>query len=748
MRCARTSTYVVLALAGLLACGQLALACSLDKTPTPNGLPRPPDDAGADGAVDAAVDAGMDAGPTVPSLVEGAEVERLSSLMLDAAVERIELAGEHVVALHDDSGASVIDLTDPRSPRVASVIATADEVVAVRYDQAQQVAFLLTESGDLRALRLSDPSAPAPRGVLQVPIPDGENASNAFKDLARTGGRLYALASAHIVPIDIAFAGDGEVALSALAAVAIDAGAQRIAPNGPGLYVAFEGGIVRSFNATAAPAEVDEVSLGAEILGWSVRGQRLWVALEDVGVRALWIRPGEPLDIELRASELSDVKLLARGGQALAVALDRGRIAVLDVSETATPRGIALHESSVPDWIAVAHGNLLLGTGRELHVVGVPPFVERGVPSNARQAAPRHGRTVIGFSKPLDPSAVTLESISLRCDGQLVPAIPNLSLDGQSVALLPTGELPAGGDCQVRLRGVRDPLGLSASSLPAWLGFKAKEGIEGFVHNGPSTEPHTAEGRMTGWTRTAVDGFEYFDIAPASGVNGDLYVDFDGTRLWFFFDAVEQRDVLQRECAAVFTGFVESGLARFTTRVFGDQTIASDGPRAVGGYAYGSTIGSREPHGSFELAIEAATGGFALQLYLPSTTRGCQQSVREPVVFSGMCDETGCTVDGRGAVDAPATPSQIAPAETTAEAPTIRFNVSNALMSLPETQVELATQGDAARTVYRATTFGGSIDVPAGVLSSGATFDVRATAHNIAGISPTATRTLTVLEAP
>jgi len=736
---------VVLALACLLAGGQL-VACRVDKTPTPNGQPPlPPDDGGAD---DGAVDAGMDAGQSAPSLLEGAAVERLSTLTLDEPVVRVELAGEHVLAVHEDSGASLIDLTDPRAPKVAARIETTDEVVATRYDHARQVVFLLTESGDLRALRLSDPSAPAPVGVAQVPVPDGESASSAFKDLARVGGRLYALASAHIVPIDLAFAGDGGAVLNALPPVGIDAGAQRIAASGNGLYVAFEGGIVRSFNATAAPAAVDDVSLGAEILGWSVRGQRLWVALEDIGVRALWLRPGEPLSVELRASELSDVKQLARSGQALAAALDRGRIAVLDVSETTKPRGIALYESALPDWIAVARGNLLVGNDLELHVVGVPPFVERGVPENGRQAAQRHGRTVFGFSKPLDPSTITLESVSVRCDGQLVSAIPNLSLDAQDVALLPTVELPASGDCQVRLRGVRDTLGLSASSLPDWLGFRANDGIEGFVHNGPSAEPHTAEGRMTGWTRTAEDSFEYVDIAPASGVNGDLYVDFDGARLWLFFDAVEQRDVLQRECAAVFSGFIESGLTRFTTRVFGDQTIASDGPRAVGGYAYGATQGSGEPHGSFELAIDAAAGGFAVQLYLPSTSRGCEQLVREPVVFSGMCDPTGCTLDGRGAVDAPAAPSQIAPAQSTSDAPTVRFNVSNSLMSLPETQVELATPGETPRIVYRAATFGSSVAVPPGVLERGASYDVRVTAHNTAGISPTTTGTLDVLEEP
>jgi hypothetical protein len=110
-----------------------------------------------------------------------------------------------------------------------------------------------------------------------------------------------------------------------------------------------------------------------------------------------------------------------------------------------------------------------------------------------------------------------------------------------------------------------------------------------------------------------------------------------------------------------------------------------------------------------------------------------------------MCDETGCTVDGRGAVDSPVRPSQLAPVETLDETPEIRFNISNALMSLPVARVEIATQGEMARTVYRAETLGRSLIVPPGVIERGQTFDVRVTAFNIAGDS-TATGTLTVLE--
>lgn len=741
MRCARTSTYVFMALAGALASASWA-ACSVDRSPTPDGRPVAPIDAGSDSAVDA----GMDSGTPPASLLEGAAVGQLGSLALEVPVASVQLAGEHVLALHGGSGATLLDLSDPRTPKALSQVVTADRAVAVRYDQERQVVFLLTESGELRALRMSDPSKPAPIGeALLAPPAEGAR----FLDLARAGNRLFALASGHIVPVNVAFGDDGRAALNALEAVSTGEGtAQRIAASGTGLYVALAGGIVRAFSASGSPKSVDEVKLGGEILGWSVRSQRLWVALEDSGVRALWLRPGEKLDVELRASELKDVRRLAQSGQLLAAALDRGRIALLDVSITEQPRGIAVHDTDVPDWIAVAGGNLLYGSGNVVNVAGVPPFVERGVPASARDAAPRHGRIELLFSKPLDPDTITLESVTLRCDSRLVPAIPHLDLDGESVVLLPTTELPASGACSIRLRGVRDALGLGVSASADWLTFKANDGIEGFVHNGPSAEKHTAEGRMTGWSRDVEGGFEYSDIAPAEGVHGKLYVDFDGERMWLFFDALEQRDVLYADCAAVFTGFVASGETRFSARVRGDQRVVSEGVDAVGGYAYAGTQGLRAPHATFELAIEAARGGFAVQLYLPSTSRGCEQSVREPVVFSGMCDETGCTVDGRGAVDQPAAPSQLAPTETTDETPTLRFNISNALMSLPQARVELATQGEAARTLYRAETYGSSLEVPAGVLERGQSYDLRVTAFNVAGISPAATATLTVVPSP
>jgi len=166
-------------------------------------------------------------------------------------------------------------------------------------------------------------------------------------------------------------------------------------------------------------------------------------------------------------------------------------------------------------------------------------------------------------SKPIDPDTVTLESVLLRCAGRVLPTIPQLDLDRQAVTLLPTSSLPAGADCEIEVRGLRDTLGSRASARPELLTFTTSERDEGAVQNGPSQAPHTAEGRATGWSPSANGDYEYFDIAPARGATSDLYADFDGERLWLFFDAIEHRDVLYGDCSAVFSGFVPAGAGRF-----------------------------------------------------------------------------------------------------------------------------------------------------------------------------------------
>jgi hypothetical protein len=731
------SSYV--ALSAVLASTAL-LACRVDRRPTPNGTVF---DAGFDGGRDVPDGEAPDAGEP-PSLLDGPPAERISTLTLDADIAGVHLAGEHVIALLATSGLALIDVSDARSPRGSSLMATVGRVVAIRYDHVRQIAFALTESGDLRAFRLTDPSAPVRVGTVALTARMTGTAGASFVDFARVGDRLFVLAGSDVIPVDSTFDAQSGVTMTQRAPVGIGEGALRIAESGSGLFVAFASGIVRSFTATGSPARVDEVSLGGEILAWSVRGERVLVALEGIGVRALWLRPGERADVLLRAGELEDAVLLTRSGQLAAVALGRDRIALLDVSDIERPRGVATYESAPPSWIAVAHGNLLVGDGPMVHVVGVPPFVEAGVAQRSREAAPRNGRITLRFSKPLNPGSITLESVLMRCDGRVVPLIPQLDLERRAVTLLPNDGLPTGAQCAIQLRGVRDELELSATARSELVSFKSNAGIEAPAQNGPSAVPHTAEGRMTGWTARTEDDYEYFDIEPGASASSDLYADYDGERLWLFLDAIELRDALSSDCGVVLSGFTASGDTRFTARIAADQRIQVDGADAVGGYAYGATQGARDPHAAFELAIETAPGGFAIQAYLPSPSRGCEQLDREPVVWSGMCDDAGCTLDGSGAVAEPAMVEDIEPGETADTTPTIRFELPNELMSLPESTIEIATQGEPPRTIFRGTSYATSLAVPSGVLSAGR-YDVTITAHNVAGAAPAATSELSIV---
>lgn len=737
MRCARTSSYVVLA---CLSLGTSLSACTLDTSPTPNGVRPFGPDSGDDGEIDGGP--GRPDGSAPDSLLDGEPAEIVGTLMTDEGVASVQLAGEHVIALLDVNGLAVIDLADPKRPRVASLMATVGRAVRVRYDTTRQTLFVLTVSGDLRAFRLSDPSAPVRIAAAQIAPPDG--ASSELLDFARIGNRLFVLSPKHVVPVDVAYDAQGKAALTARDPVSIDDDAERIEANGTGFFVAFDGGVVRSFTAAASPASVGEVNLGNDIRDWSVRGQRIWVALKNSGLREVLLRPGESLDVEHRASELNDVTQLARSGQVLATLLARGRVAVLDVSQTDLPRGVAvLDVDEAPAWIAVAGGNLVLGSGHLIQVVAVPPIVESGVPAYLRDEVPTHGRTSLRFSKPLDPDSVTVESVVLRCDDNVVSIIPQLDLEATTLALLPTGELAPGASCEIRMRDVRDELGLNVSALPEWLSFEVSDQPGSSEQNGRSTESHTAEGRMTGWTAGAEGGFEYFDIKPVRGMSTDLYADYDGERLWLFFDALGHRDVLYSDCAAVFTGFAGSG-PRFTVELRGDQKLTARGAEISGGYAFGPTRGSRTAHAAFELAIEAEQGGFAVQAYLPSPGQGCETLDREPIVFNGMCDEAGCSVDASGAVDAPATPRQLAGNVDDDGVLTLRFTISNALMSLPEARIEVSTQGGAPHTVYRTTAYGTTQVVPPGILQGDESYDMHVVSQNVAGNSPVATNELSI----
>lgn len=709
--------------------------CTIDGRPRLAGpIERNPlEDAGLDGG-DAGDDGSIgDAGE--PSLLDALSVDRTALIRLDEPVITVQQAGEHTLLLHRESGVSLLNLSDPTAAHVTGAIPTTGRAVATRYDAERQVVWILALSGELSAYRLTDPTRPVQIGSLQVP--SGDQGEVGFFDLARVGRRLFALQRASIVPVTFSFDDAGQVAMQALAAISIDEDAERIAEGGPGLYVAFAGGVVRSYTATTAPIHVDEVSVRGDIVGWAVRGQRLVVALRGVGVRVLELEEGRAVRVLLRLSELDDPLHLARIGQLAVVALERGVVLALDLSlifDGGAPSAIASYafeSTDPPAWIASARGDLLLGNGSSLSIVSLPPLVERGVLPSRALALPRYARIGLQLSKPLDPEAVTIERVVLQCEGDAVPTTPALSTDRTQLTLLPTATLPARASCELAFHDVRDERGLALSSSPTWLTFKTELADPSPIASAASQLGHSADGALMGYSAGRENGFEYADITPARGLRSDLYVDYDGARMWLLFDVIGSTDRMQPSCYGSISGFSAEGEDVLQARVFNDQHVEVSGiaqSRVLGGTSYGVSPSLNEPHNLFEIAIETAPGRFRFQLHAPDDAADCATRLGDPISFGGTCGSGGCTIDPTVAITTPRVPTRLAPAgEIASLTPTLSWVSPDRLDTALSYEVELREAGGAGRSVYRATAYVPALPVPSGVLLDGEyTFSVHA----------------------
>jgi hypothetical protein len=710
----------------LLAC--LLLACGLEREPQLEGMrgdadPFPMDGGNRD---DAGMDGGRVDGGAPPSLLDAPEAERLAEVTLDEPIARVVVAGEHTFALHPENSASLLDLSDPTAPALGARLTTTGRVVDLAYDDTRQIAFALTSSGELHAFRLTDPSAPASIGATQIAARGGESWD--FLALTRVRDRLFLLSSDHVVPVQIDVDDDGKVALDARTPLAIDSGAQRIAASGTGFFVAFAGGIVRTFSADVAPIALDEVSLGAPITGWSVRGERVVVGLEGSGVREVVLRPGKAVQVKLRARELDDVTALARTGQLAAFALNRDTIVALDISLPATPRALVKHDAAPPAWLAVAGGNVIFGSDDALTVLAVPPFVEAGVPAIRNERFPRYGRIALQLSKPIDPESVAIDTLLLECDRVLAPTRSVLSSDGRRLTVVPTRTLPPLAHCMLDISGVRDTFDTQVTSQDAWLDLTTLEAEPAPVESSTSMYEHTLDGKMSDWAADREEDFEYADLARAEGMLGDLYADYDGERLWLFYDALESPSRLPPSCFAAVSGFAADGAMTFAARLFGDESthVIAGGDALTARYGFDGTLASPDAHGALELSIVAGEGDFGVQVYAPSDAADCTERQAEPLTFFGSCTADGCSVDATRALAAPPPAASLEPAgEVSVLTPLLRWrNPSSS--SIPRYRVTLLD--DALHPIYRALVYATQLRVPAGLLEldSSYSFTVRA----------------------
>jgi hypothetical protein len=690
--------------------------------------------------------AGMDSGQPdagePPSLLDAPEAERLAEVSVDQPIARVVVATEHAFALHAESGASLLDLSDPTAPALGAQMATTGSIVDIAYDDARQIAFALTTSGELRAFRMSDPSAPVSVGAAQIPMRGGE--PWAFRGLARVRDRLFLLASEHVVPVQIGLDAAGNVELDSRTPLAIDSGAERIAPSGTGFFIAFAAGIVRTFSADIAPRELDEVSLGAPITGWSVRGERLVVALEGAGVREVVLRPGKSVQVRLRARELDDVNALARTGQLAALALERETILALDLSET-SPRALVRWQAEAPAWLAVVGGNIAYGSDRSLTVLAVPPFVEAGVSAVRNERFPRYGRFSVQLSKAIDPESVAIDTVVLECDHSLAPTRPLVSLDGRRIALTPTRTLPPLGHCVLELLGVRDALEMEVTSQPAWFDLTTLADEPEEVENPASTYGHTLDGRMSDWAADREADFEYADLARAEGMLGDLYADYDGMRMWLFYDALESQARMPPSCFAAVSGFAADGDVPFTAHVYGDETaqIVVGGDAVSASYGFAGTVANANAHGAFELSVLTTEGSFGVQIHAPSDAADCDVRRAEPIAIFGSCDENGCTLDATRSPEAPAPAASLEPTgEVKSLTPLLSWRNPD-LGAIPHYSVTIFDADDHA--IYSTVSYATQLRVPAGLLAVDASYSFTVRAESHGGAAPVASSVFSVV---
>jgi len=180
----------------------------------------------------------------------------------------------------------------------------------------------------------------------------------------------------------------------------------------------------------------------------------------------------------------------------------------------------------------------------------------------------------------------------------------------------------------------------------------------GAVLNGPSSYPHTIDGRFTDWPNAGFARYEWDDVIPARGQYTYAYFDFDGDNLYIMNDWYANPTApVSNECFNQFYAFTGGGTEQWDVKVYGDQTVtvalngvqldlASSGVEGATGF-YASPL---EPatHSIFELKLPVSPGGWGLQLHDPGggnpgtpgfTCEGNQLS--EPSNFKGRLDPKG-----------------------------------------------------------------------------------------------------------
>jgi hypothetical protein len=663
-----------------------------------------------------------------------AETITLSQSLADV----VDLGGI-VVGFHEDTGASILDLSDPQSPEALAPLASTGAVVGAAYDAARHLLYLLSASGDLRAWQVADPTHPVQ--AAKITLND-----TVVTAVARVGERLFALGQAGITPVLMQVTSTGTMSgFKQESPVAVD-GVEQFASGGGQLYVAKAGGQIEVFSAPASgsPRPVDSFQLEDDVVGLVARGAEVVAAVRNKGLRVIdFSRQGSP-SLAFAVDDVADVVSLRRSGNLMLLGLGRDLALALDVSTLSAPRALVSRSGPLPKWMVASHGNLVLGSGTSLSVLGVPPFVSSSVPAGLRASFPRYGRIPLQLSKPVDPRTVTDRSVKLRCGAETVATSLALSPDNARITLLPQQTLPAGSDCSVDFDGVEDALGLRLSS-PGSLGLKTSTVAPGAVENARSSYPHAADGAFSDWKPGQKStNFEYGDGVPAMGMYSKLYADHDGSRLWLLNDWLYSADAIEPDCYSRFELYTGNGSEAWEIRAYGDQHVevrkngqllAAGDDTVTGGYSHAASPNDSRPHTVYEIAVETTPGAWSVQLSNPGPTFACSELETDPTTFDGASTLERTSLDPTRVPVAPATPELDEGGSGTLASltPTLSWSSADEAGAFTQFRFELSRGETFGRPIFQQWVYGRSFTLPPGLLMVDTTYTWRVTGYNLAG---------------
>ncbi len=663
-------------------------------------------------------------------------------------------AGEAVLALYEDTGLGVLDMTDAKAPELGAQITTPGKVVAVDYDEENQLAYAVDTTGTVTVIGVRSAAGAAALFSAKLPALGGE-----AKGLARVGRRLFVLGASKLFPALLAApsADDDPNALTAEAPIALPSPATHIAAGGDAIYLGRSGEVQAwTVPETGAPAAGTAFTFEGDLRGLLAKGSKALVLANGSGLSIVdFANAAAPSRLQL-VPDVKDVTVGKLFGRTLAVALDRGSFHTIDLSDFAKPRALTTNKGALPKFITVQNGNLFFGTGTSATAAGVPPVVAASVPSLQRQSFPLDAPIPVVFSKPVGASSVTVETVRLQCSGQAVVGAASVSDDRLTVVFRPGAALPTGASCVLDLTGVRDDLGLEISGSPK-LDFKTSPTPPAPLSNPGSKHKHTADGTFNDWTPEAKT-YEWFDVKAARGMYSYFYADFDGANLWLLNDWFFSGEKISPDCYNQFGVWTGGGRERWDIRAYGNKKIEvrKDGQLldekaagVEGGYSFGASPNEASPHTLYELKIPAAAGTWGVQLHDPGPTFNCSQRMGDPSPLQGgLTGEgaSGSTVE-RAPLAVPAPPSASSPQNGSVDVavdppPTFTW-ADETSPRFVRYVLEVSKDESFKRLAWRRATYGTSLRLRRGLLAPNSTYFWRVRAWSWVGsaVSPTFTFT-------